>query len=515
MAGNLNDYYFVVGDTNPTTQVWSTAATAYVANTSLAYANWLANDNPVTGNFGFITTVFAVSNNGSGACRLFVNNASQLQTGQVWRVQGVNSDANGTWTITKIDANHVDLQGSTFTGLSAGLNGALQGAAIIDTNVDLLAAINLNNAARSLPFSVTVTFNGGGVLLTPQQFQQGIININNTGSIAAVSLPDMRSFGLLPIGATVRIANVGPGVFEIVYNDNRTLIDVVQVGDAIDLTLTDNTTQEGTFQIRYVRGDPGSVMSIRGSAFARRLANTAQMNVVANGIATGPFIAKCDLSSTLDCTVRGPNGVDQQTTMPLSGEQHVFGITQGSFGQSIQSPSPTSASLISFFFSAPFLPFGFTYYTYLFPLVMAGNNVFPDIWVEGDTVFFRNGPIVLNQGHALTSSTVNVGNFVPSKCSTMIFNIESAGLVADTSGIATLAVNFEADQGTLFDQRVFSMQGLAPSTMTFMPMGRFEMPNNPAAHTRFFYYLQAINGSAPFLTIRLIGYRFGHGRPVT
>ena len=60
--------------------------------------------------------VTGAANNGSGLIRLTLD-AANFRTGNFVTVAGVTgtTEANGTWVITKIDATHVDLQGSTFT----------------------------------------------------------------------------------------------------------------------------------------------------------------------------------------------------------------------------------------------------------------------------------------------------------------------------------------------------------------------------------------------------------------
>jgi hypothetical protein len=61
--------------------------------------------------------VTGAANNGSGLIRLTVADTTGLTTGDVRYVSSVGgtTEANGVWTITVVDATHVDLQGSTFT----------------------------------------------------------------------------------------------------------------------------------------------------------------------------------------------------------------------------------------------------------------------------------------------------------------------------------------------------------------------------------------------------------------
>ncbi|HXO70863.1 MAG TPA: hypothetical protein VN838_18020 [Bradyrhizobium sp.] len=91
-------------------------------------------------------------NNGSGLIRLTVSTAG-LQTGDapifVNNVGGV-PNANGSWTVTFIDATHLDLQGSTFAGLYTG------GGYIGDQN---WASVALYGDASNNTISGNTTFN--------------------------------------------------------------------------------------------------------------------------------------------------------------------------------------------------------------------------------------------------------------------------------------------------------------------------------------------------------------------
>lgn len=61
-------------------------------------------------------TIVGAANNGSGLVRLTVGSTTTFSTGQIKKVSGVvgTTEANGSWTITVVDATHIDLQGSTF-----------------------------------------------------------------------------------------------------------------------------------------------------------------------------------------------------------------------------------------------------------------------------------------------------------------------------------------------------------------------------------------------------------------
>ncbi len=61
--------------------------------------------------------VTGAADNGSGLIRITVASSADLEDGVQVSIAGVTgtTEANGTWTINKVDATHFDLQGSTFT----------------------------------------------------------------------------------------------------------------------------------------------------------------------------------------------------------------------------------------------------------------------------------------------------------------------------------------------------------------------------------------------------------------
>ena len=73
--------------------------------------------------------ITGAANNGSGLIRLTVTAASgslaNVVTGDKIRITGVTgvTNANGYWTLTKIDTSHIDLQSSTFAGTFSGTAG--------------------------------------------------------------------------------------------------------------------------------------------------------------------------------------------------------------------------------------------------------------------------------------------------------------------------------------------------------------------------------------------------------
>jgi hypothetical protein len=124
-----------------------------------ADAAWLGTQNdtlPVTG----------AADNGSGLIRLTVAGHT-LITGNTARVQKVGgvfqppppggtpaNNATGTFTVTKIDATHVDLQGSVFAG-------TYTSGGVIDRVLQINGAVNNGSGLIRLQTSVPHTYEGG------------------------------------------------------------------------------------------------------------------------------------------------------------------------------------------------------------------------------------------------------------------------------------------------------------------------------------------------------------------
>lgn len=214
MSFDFLDGYWVVGDHNPTTQVYSTASNAYVANTAAAYLTWLGFDF----NVGFLKPIAGASNNGVGLIRLLLDDTSQLQTGQKWRVNGNDmvglAAAIGNWTITVIDATHIDLQGSTYSSLDPWVSGGvLQGAAIIATEAELWTTISGYSANTDLPLTAysnsPITVGTGDITVTTQAGK--FFPIQGTVLLQDMNTPGNHMVGIVKAySGTTLIVTVGP-----------------------------------------------------------------------------------------------------------------------------------------------------------------------------------------------------------------------------------------------------------------------------------------------------------------
>lgn len=115
------------------------------------------------------TAVTGAANNGAGLIRLAVVSTTGLTTGVSKAVTDVvgTTEANGTWTITVIDATHVDLQGSTFA------NGYVSGGTLGGTaeKITLGAGLTMTNNVLS-----------AGAAPAPMSGAVGLAIINNAGT---------------------------------------------------------------------------------------------------------------------------------------------------------------------------------------------------------------------------------------------------------------------------------------------------------------------------------------------
>jgi hypothetical protein len=77
--------------------------------------------------FAFGCLISGIADNGAGLVRLtstLSNAFSNIATGSVYSINNITNLSAGPWTITKIDANHIDLQGSTYNVTMAVVGGS-------------------------------------------------------------------------------------------------------------------------------------------------------------------------------------------------------------------------------------------------------------------------------------------------------------------------------------------------------------------------------------------------------
>lgn len=256
-------WYWVVGDTLPSSQVWNGATGAFVSNTDATYEAWLtalANGQLQSQGIGIASPICNVTNNGNDRITLCnsINNGNGWATNQFKTVFGVGGvpGVNGNWAINNANAvpPQVDLQGSTFTGAytSGGVIGA---GTYITTNAQLLTMINsyalscyLQNAASS-----NTQTSAANILLTNPAPRLQIITMSTTGK--NVQMPQANLFAsCFPIGWPVVINNPGSNAFAVTdFGAMNTLAASVAAGTTWEFYLTGNASQQGTWKAVQVQ----------------------------------------------------------------------------------------------------------------------------------------------------------------------------------------------------------------------------------------------------------------------
>jgi hypothetical protein len=191
----------VVGVANPESNVvmWVYKAAGYSGsgfNKALAYDHILDRWSPLEFEGEFIaslakpgitleglgligsTTISGAANNGSGLIRLTVTSTTGWTTGDIKDVASVGgvTNANGTWTITVIDATHIDLQGSTFAGVYT--SGGYVAGSIDDLTIsfDDISTATLSNMAAFNTSHQLCYFTGDNMEATLESAEQSGIS---------------------------------------------------------------------------------------------------------------------------------------------------------------------------------------------------------------------------------------------------------------------------------------------------------------------------------------------------
>lgn len=246
MSYNVSDWMWIVGDTNPTTQVYSSAAGGMIANNSAAFLTWLS------GRAGAIAigdhdgySIGAAADNGSGLIRLTVTTTARMQTGQRWAVAGSGSaNVDGNWPITIVNATQIDLQGSNSAWASAVTGGYVLGATFIDTMANLTSV--LNRAAFTRFQEATKSFTSAVDLALDNPLAATSL-ISMTASGKSVTLPAMNAVNSVPVGVPFSIVNTGAFAFTLKDKAGSTLGEFAPEA-SWQLTNTTNATAAGSFQ---------------------------------------------------------------------------------------------------------------------------------------------------------------------------------------------------------------------------------------------------------------------------
>ncbi len=274
-------WYWVVGDTNPTTQVWEGSSGAMVANTAANYQSWVANGG--SGGLGGAAqiNVTGAANNGAGLIRLTIDTSAPMVTNGRWVVQNVGGtvEANNTWPITIIDTTHVDLQGSTFVHAFTS-NGVIDRGSSIDTIADLYVYINAYNLQVYNAAGPSALLTSSLVDYTLTNPMPSYLGINFLASGKKLILPAAQLFGSPPIGVQFIVDNynsaLGFGIYDTLNNH---IIDMPAAFVRIQLVCTDGTGKGGGWKASYIGNQV--------NAFSIAIGGTGQSSLTANAVLLG------------------------------------------------------------------------------------------------------------------------------------------------------------------------------------------------------------------------------------
>jgi hypothetical protein len=244
---NILDHYWIFGDVNPTTQVYSSAVGAMVANNAAAYLTWLAGlDYTSDGGSGNGLPISNVENNGSGACRVTINTTAEMATGQRWRVAGVQgvSGANGTFQITVVNSTKIDLVGSTFSGAYTS-GGFVLGPTFAATAASLAQVLNSAALESLVPSSNDIT---SAVNVTLSNPLSATTKVNMTATGKAVTLPPMDRANSYPLNEPFTVINSGANAWDLKTNAG-TVLGTLAPQASWQLKNTNNSSAAGSFEI--------------------------------------------------------------------------------------------------------------------------------------------------------------------------------------------------------------------------------------------------------------------------
>ena len=260
---NILNWYWIVGDSSPTSRVFSSASGTSVVNSDATYLTWLTATVGANPNGGPIT---GATNNGSGAIRITIGGTANFQTNQEWNISGVigTTEANGNWPITVVDGTHIDLQGSTFSNAYAS-GGIVSGPSIIDTQVHLYAQFDLYAQSIIRPGYKSYSTTGPVTITNPVAWFTSM----EASTTPIMIMPQANLPSSPPLGYPLVIYNADETT-PLTINLSDTSTTIAGIGPALTAILIPvaNTSTNGTWEVYYgnaVTGYTGT-KTIRNSA---------------------------------------------------------------------------------------------------------------------------------------------------------------------------------------------------------------------------------------------------------
>lgn len=494
------DWYWIVKDTTPGTNVFSTATSPpqYVANNNASFLSWLARDvtGAASGN-GTNMPIISAANNGGGKTRLTLKDTSQLTTGQRFWFGATN----GVQQITVISGTTIDLLGLNFSLWVS--TPSMLGATIIDTQANLAVLLNRSSFTSSNAGSAVFT---SAVNITLANQMALFITVNMTAGGKKVILPPMNASNSIAVGTPFVIynnLNIANFQFDVVAQDGTTLIATINPGDTVEIINQDNSTANGTLQafITRIQQDKAGVKGLRAnstgantSSISWDMATIQDISGVTTGISAGGSIVN-------DISVAGPaaNGRDQAGAFAANSSVHfylIWGVTAG-VATLASNISPQLGGFV------PSMPTGYTNWAYLYSVVLNGAGQLPIVNARDDRVAYQARQLIVNAGAAVAETAVSVATLVPAVASEFDIFVDSWGVTADAGGIASslLHLGYITAQDTHVPQMLLTGGALDAVRQA---VGDITMPNPSQS---FHYHQQVLNGTAPATTISVPSYR--------
>lgn len=441
------DWYWIVGDTTPAANVFSSASRGFVANNAAAFLTWLAQD--LTGAAGGMATamdISAAADNGGGFTRLTLADTSLLTTGQRFYF----GTSNGVQQITVIDATHIDLLGLAFGSYVS--TATMFGATIIDTAANLYDLLNKFSIFTFPPNHQVVSFTGTTATLT-----NPIATVNTfdtTTANAKIVLPIMTDPKSLSIGDELVFKNIAASAtskqVDILAQDGSTRIATAYQGDIVSLALKDNSTANGTWTVSVSQIGNALGQHVGARINTSSGATTASMVIDAaivrdkNGQSRAVLFSAAS-SATLDITTAGPalNGRDQAAAFSAGDILYIYfiwgqGQTSGFIASKLGGAQP--------WFSGPTLPTNYTHWCFLFkvqlnsgavtfPRISSGTE-FGDVLHPGTTTIPSAATITLDSNfwkYEVSGNTnisaINSGSYLDGKTALLVFTAPGGQLV--------------------------------------------------------------------------------------
>lgn len=278
---------------------------------------------------GYVS-ISGTANNGSGLIRLTVSSTTNFTTGQsanVFAVRGT-TEANGLWTITVVDATHIDLQGSTYTNAFSAGHGTI-------TNYSGYIGIRaypgpvLGNAPEVVKFVPAADQNGP---IHGCSTQQAALKCGKYFQISGLWITNSAVGAAAPSDSGLVNVQNGADYWDVMDNE----LGPYTVGGSVANSKTGGVVGAGT----YMRWMFNYIHDIGGTA---ALENHGCYLGGANGNGYAQAASNCQVKYNRIVTITGGNGIQQywsgSETFTGNTVSHNWIETTGKYGLNIADAS--------------------------------------------------------------------------------------------------------------------------------------------------------------------------------